>query len=146
MSRLQAYGFPPLGQLRGEVDRLFEDFFGANSTRSAGRAGVFPPLNVWEREHDLVLEAELPGLKHEDLDIQVVGNELTLKGRRVDSATEGAAYHRRERGTGEFVRVLRLPVEVNAEKVEASLKDGVLTITLPKAESARPRKIEVRAN
>ncbi|HEX4128430.1 MAG TPA: Hsp20/alpha crystallin family protein [Pirellulales bacterium] len=144
MSRLRGNGFAPLGQLRGEVDRLFEDFFGQGG--NVGQVRGFPPVNVWEGEHELFAEAELPGLKNEDLEISVVGNELSIKGRRVDSAQEGTTYHRRERGAGEFVRVLRLPVEIDAERVQANLRDGVLTLTLPKAEKAKPRKINVATN
>jgi HSP20 family protein len=128
------------------MDRLLEDFFG-NAPNMLQRAGVpvraFPALNVWEEGDNFYVEAELPGVRHEDLDIQVVGNTLTLKGQRGGSAPEGVAYHRQERGTGEFVRVVRVPSEVNADKVEAELKDGVLRLTLPKAEVAKPRKIQV---
>ena len=139
-------GFPVV-QLRGEMDRLFEEFFGPTSAlqRSMGPARVFPSLNVWEDGDNLLAEAELPGVKSEDLEISVVGSELTIKGRRPESNEEGTAFHRRERGVGEFARVVRLPVEVNAEKVQASLQNGVLRLTLPKAEAAKPRKIQVNA-
>ncbi len=141
MSRLRTNGLPPLGHFRTEMDRLMEDFFGQG--RHAVRTSTFPPLNIWESENELYAEAELPGMKNEDLEIQVVGNELTLKGRRVDTAEQGVTYHRRERSTGEFTRLVRLPVDVDADKVEATLRDGVLRITLPKAAAARPRKINV---
>ena len=75
----------------------------------------------------------------------MVGDELTLKGRREPEDGQQATYHRRERGTGSFTRVLTLPIEVDADKVEASLAQGVLTIRLPKAESAKARKIQVKA-
>jgi len=139
-------GFP-VDQLRGEVDRLFGDFFGPDSAlqRSLVPARVFPALNVWQDGDNLFAEAELPGVKSEDLDISVVGNELTVKGRRPESNEAGTSFHRRERGAGEFVRVVRLPFEVNAEKVQASLQDGVLRLTLPKADAAKPHKIQVNA-
>jgi HSP20 family protein len=76
----------------------------------------------------------------------VVGNELVIQGRRMDLDEEGVSYHRRERGVGEFKRVLRLPVEVDADKVEATLHDGVLLVKLPKAAAAKPRKIQVAAS
>ena len=88
-------------------------------------------------------EAEIPGVKGEDLDVSVVADELTIKGTRQPLADEEAAYHRRERGVGAFVRVVRLPVEVVADKVQASLRDGVLTLVMPKAEAAKPRRITV---
>jgi HSP20 family protein len=104
---------------------------------------AFPALNVWEDGDALYAEAEVPGVKTEDIDISVVGADLTIRGHRESGEREGMAYHRQERGVGEFNRVLRLPVEVDANQVEASLRDGVLLVKLPKAESARPKKIKV---
>lgn len=131
--------------LRGEVDRLFDNFFGPGAETTPRTARMFPALNVWEREDELYVEAELPGIRTDDLDISVVGHQLVLKGRRPDfQPEEGVSFHRRERGVGEFVRAVELPVEVNADGVEAKLTDGVLLITLPKAEAAKPRKIEVK--
>lgn len=106
-----------------------------------GRA--FPALNVWEQGDDFFAEAELPGLQSEDLDIVVVGNEVTIKGQRPDAPPDGNVYHRRERGAGAFSRVVRLPVDVDASNVQATLRNGVLTLKLPKAESAKARKIQV---
>ncbi len=106
---------------------------------------MFPALNVWQDGDNLLAEAELPGVKSEDLEISVVGSELTIHGRRPESNDEGTSFHRRERGAGEFTRVVRLPVEVDPDKVQASLQDGVLRLTLPKAEAAKPRKIQVNA-
>jgi HSP20 family protein len=148
MMLLRRNGFHPIHQLRDQMDRLVSDFFGpmtgTYSPRTAGRQG-FPALNVWEYGDHLYAEAEVPGLKSEDLDVTVVGGDLTLRGRRGEEAGEGTAYHRRERGVGEFNRVVRLPIEVDADRVEATLKDGVLLVKLPKAESAKPKKIKVSA-
>src|SRR4029453_13209702 len=136
-----------LGRLRGEVDRVFSDFFGDWSPRGALGAllgtGVFPPLNIWEDEGGFYVEAELPGLKMEDLDGTVVGNQLTIKGERKAETPKSSTYHRSEREKGTFARVLRVPAEVNGEKVRAALENGVLTVTLPKAEAAKARKIPV---
>jgi HSP20 family protein len=134
----------PFHQLRNEVDRLLTGFFGP--TADGFLPGVFrnqPPVNVWEQQDALKVEMELPGIKSEQLDISVAGNELSIKVNRPDVAQEGVTYHRRERPVGAFSRIVRLPVEVDADRVEADLRDGVLTITLPKAESAKPRKINV---
>lgn len=140
-------GFHPLDQLRTQMDRLVGDFFGPISGRYTPRAWLaersFPALNVWEHGDDLYAEAEVPGVKSEDVDVSVVGGDLTIRGRRGDQPQGETPYHRRERGTGEFTRVLRLPIEVDGERVEATLKDGVLLVKLPKAESAKPRKIKV---
>jgi HSP20 family protein len=133
----------PLLQLRGEMDRLFSDFFGPPEATPWARR--YPAVNVWEDGDNLKLEAELPGVITEDLDIAVVGNELTIKGRRAEPENENRTFHRRERPTGEFVRMLRLPYEIDAGNVTATLNNGVLTVTLPKAESAKPRKIQVKA-
>jgi len=137
----------PVAQLRDEMDRLVSDFFGPASERNTARWGWaaqgFPALNVWEEDEVLYAEAEVPGLKSDAIDISVVGADLTIRGRRGGEAREGVAYHRQERGTGEFNRVLRLPFEVDAAKVEATLTDGVLLVKLPKAESAKPKKIKV---
>ncbi len=102
-----------------------------------------PAINVWEQDDALKVEMELPGVKGEQLDISVAGGELSVKVNAPDDAQEGVTYHRRERPVGSFSRIVRLPIEVNADRVEADLRDGVLTITLPKAESAKPRKINV---
>lgn len=137
----------PVAHLRDEMDRLVNDFFGPQAASAPARwawaAPSFPALNVWDDGEALYAEAEVPGLKGEDLDISVVGADLTIRGRRGGEQREGVAYHRQERGTGEFNRVLRLPEEVDADKVEATLTDGVLLVKLPKAESAKPKKIKV---
>lgn len=134
-------GMFPVAHLRSEVDRLMNDLaFPAARRWAAGTA--FPALNVWEDGDTIFAEAEVPGLKAEDLDISVEGSDLTIRGQR--SAGDSAeTFHRRERGTGEFNRVLRLPVDVDPTRVEATLTDGVLLIKLPKAESAKPKKIKV---
>ena len=142
-----ATGLFNLGRLRGEMDRLFSDFF-ETAPRSSSRVlwdDGNPALNLWEDDSSFYAEAELPGLKMDDLEILVVKNELTVKGERKNGEPAGATYHRRERSTGPFTRVVRLPAEVDSEKVHAALRDGVLTITLPKAEAAKPRKIPVVA-
>jgi len=138
----------PFHQLRDEMSRLLDDF--SQGAPLVGRlgwrpAGVFPALNVWEDQQCLYAEAELPGFRMEDLEVSVAGNELSIKGERKNEHREKGAYHRRERAAGLFNRVLRLPVEIDAGKVEATLKDGVLSITLPKAEQAKPRKVQVKA-
>ena len=134
----------PLNQFRDEVDRLLTGVLGG---RPDGlMAGVFrnqPAINVWEQDDALKVEMELPGVKSEQLDISVAGGELSVKVNAPDDVKEGVTYHRRERPVGSFNRIVRLPVEVNADRVEADLHDGVLTITLPKAASAKPRKINV---
>jgi HSP20 family protein len=138
--------FIPFDQLRREITHLLDGFDPLISRTGLFGPPRFPAVNVWEGGDCLYAEAEIPGVPQENLEILVVGNQLTLKGNRQALEGPNLSYHRQERGTGEFTRVVTLPVEINAEKVDAKLKDGVLTLTLPKAEEARPRKISVKAS
>lgn len=134
----------PLHQFRDEMDRLLTGVLGAAAE------GVLPTVfrsqaavNVWEQGDALLVEMEVPGAKSDQIDISVAGGELSIKIDRSEPVEEDVTYHRRERPVGPQTRVLRLPVEVDGDRVEAELRDGVLTVTLPKAESAKPRKINV---
>lgn len=131
--------------LRREMDRMLENTFRGPNGRSF-RAGVYPPVNVWEDAENLFVEAELPGVPMGNLEIEVVGRDLSIKGRRDAVSGENLQFHRQERGSGEFSRFLTLPADVQVDKVSAVLRDGVLTITLPKADEARARKISVQGN
>lgn len=126
------------------ADRFFDDafrqLFDAPSMRTP-----FPALNVWEDGDNLVAEAEVPGLKLEDIELLALGNELKIKGRRPEVREPNVAVHRMERSAGEFARTITLPVEIDSNKVEATLRDGILTIMLPKAEPSKVRKIPVKA-
>lgn len=137
--------FAVLNELRREMDRLF-DGFGPRINGWGWMQPAFPAINVWEDGDSLYAEAEIPGVNPEDIEVYTVGNELTIKGTRKPREGQDVTYHRRERGTGDFTRVVTLPVEIDADKVQASLKDGVLTVTLPKAEEAKARKIAVKTN
>jgi HSP20 family protein len=140
--------------LRGNVgiDRLFDDLFdgfpfGSTSWETPLRA--FPAVNSWEDEKSYHLEAELPGLSEKDVEITVLGNELRISGGReetIEKKDEKTTYHRRERYVGKFSRVFRFPVDVDESKVKAKFVNGVLEITMPKAEAALPRRIEVKAS
>lgn len=132
------------GELRREMDQLFEPYLSGVGRSPFPRGRAFPALNVWDDGPRLMAEAEIPGVEPGDVEVHVMGDELTIKGRRPPMEGEKLTYHRQERGTGEFARVVTLPIDVDAEKVEAALRDGVLTITLPKEESAKPRQIEVK--
>lgn len=101
-------------------------------------------LDIAETDGHIVVKADLPGIDTKDLDIEVVDRVLTLKGNRKEEHTEKAeCYHKTERRFGAFSRSFLLPDEVEADKIEASYKDGVLKVTIPKSESAKPKKIEV---
>ncbi|MCH7702544.1 MAG: Hsp20/alpha crystallin family protein [Planctomycetes bacterium] len=141
-------GVFPVVRMREEMDRLFAGL--AETFPEVGPLSVLsgrsvPAVNLWEDDNHLYAEAEVPGLKLDDLEITLMGNELTIKGtREACAAQEGVSYHRRERSCRSFTRVVRLPSDIDAEKVSARLENGVLTVTIPKAETARPRKIEVK--
>jgi len=132
-----------LHTLRREMDQLMDNFGLGRVAGAFMPARAFPALNVWEDGECLYAEAELPGVPQDALEVFVVGNELTIKGSRAPVGEEGASFHRRERTFGEFSRVVTLPAEVNADKVEATLKNGVLFVILPKAEVARAKRIKV---
>lgn len=131
--------FHPVGDFDRIIESVLPGFFPA---RSGHRGGV--ALNVWEEESSYFVEAEVPGLKLEELEVAIEGRELTLKGERGAAVNDAARYHRRERIGGAFERTLRLPEGIDSAKVQASLDHGVLTIELPKAEALRTRRIEVR--
>jgi len=130
-----------------EVQNVFESF---DHLASGGQPqfspASFPALNAWSDEDHFYLEAELPGMSLDDLEIFVSeGQVVTIKGRRTASQIENGNWLRRERGSGTFERRVQLPGAINQEGVEATLKQGVLTITLPKALELRPKRISVKA-
>jgi HSP20 family protein len=131
-------------QLQSELNRLF-DRWGGEGGRQAGAPASFPAVNVWEDADSVHVEAELPGLDIRDLEIYATaGNQLTVKGERKPPTPEQCVWHRQERGFGNFVRVLTLPFEVDRDKVEARLENGVLLVKLAKHAAAKPRKITVK--
>lgn len=133
-----------LNQMRSHLDDLFAS--GRGSPRKVSPC-QFPPLNAWETGESFYVEAELPGLALEELEIYMAEtNTLTIKGQRKQPELAGGQWHRQERAFGTFERSFTLRGAVNADQVVASLKHGVLTITLPKAPELQPRKIEVKAS
>jgi HSP20 family protein len=102
-------------------------------------------MNVWTDEDSAIVTAELPGVNLDNIDISVENDVLTLRGERQRDEQEGATYHRRERRYGSFVRTFRVPFRVDAEQVEATFKNGVLNIVLPRAEEDKPKRISVKA-
>ena len=125
------------------LNRLMDESFPSYLSHFS-RSGVFPALNITEDKDNYYVRAELPGIKHEDVDLQINGKNLTLKGKRETSAhEENIKYHRRERDGGNFSRGVGLPGDVDPDKVTASMVNGLLTITLGKAEAAKPRQIAI---
>ena len=130
-------------RIRRGLDELSQTLI--NEGRSRMHATVFPPLNIVETKDALIIRAELPGVATDDLDIAVEGDTLTLQGKRERIQEDGdkVSYHRREIATGSFSRAIALPVKVDLDKMSAKLVDGILTITLQKAEEVKPRQISI---
>jgi HSP20 family protein len=135
--------FDELELLRNRMNTLSRTLSGETPFQRS--AGVFPLINVTEDKDYYRVRAELPGLSAEDLDISITGNSLALSGeRKISEEAKDAKYHRRERESGKFSRMIELPDHVEGEKVEAKMADGILTVVLPKAETAKPRQIKVK--
>lgn len=131
--------------LRRELDRLFEGIATPFNGGILRTAGVFPPVNVWEDGDCLFAEVELPGVDPKEIDIEVVGNVLTLRGeKKHEREEEGKGFHYIERRYGGFNRNIELPTSVDSDKVSAAYKNGVLTVTLPKHPESKPKRIAVR--
>lgn len=143
--------FRELDALRREVERAFEDFGSrpGNNWRSAFLPGVsarrYPLLNVNEDNDNLYVEALAPGLDPDSIEVTVQRDTLRLAGQKtpINPDIRREQFHRSERGSGRFVRTLTLPADVDGDKVHAEYKNGLLTLTLPKHETAKPRQIEV---
>lgn len=137
----------PLSQMSAEMDRLFESMISGPFSSAAlnWTSAPFPPLNLWEDAENWYIEAEVPGLSLEQIELTCTGNTLTISGSRRPAAAEGASYLRRERGQGRFEREVTLPYPIDASRVQARAANGVLTVTVPKSDVLRPRKIQIRA-
>jgi len=136
--------FAEIEDLQREMNRLFSLF--DSSPQTVFRGGVFPALNVSQDADNLYVRAELPGVSPQDLEISTQDDNLIIKGeRKIPEEKEIVSYHRREREAGTFQRIISLPTRVDADKIAATCKDGVLTVTLPKAAEAKLRRIEVKA-
>ena len=132
--------FDPFHELRRMQDEMNRAFGGART----GVSGPFPPVNVWVGEVGAVLTSEVPGIRSEDLEITVHQNTVTLKGKcDPDETGKDASFHRRERSYGSFSRTVTLPFNVDSDNVEASYKDGILTLRLSRPEAEKPKRIPI---
>jgi HSP20 family protein len=122
------------------MERLFEDVMAPHQRT---QAGVFPLTNLTEDKDNYYIRAELPGVSGDELNIQITANNLAISGERKIAAEEGVKYHRREREAGTFSRMIGLPGEVDTNKVDANMENGILTVVVPKAEIAKPKQITV---
>jgi HSP20 family protein len=141
--------FATMDQLRRHMDRLFDDFDPARS-RGAGAermwSGRFPRLSLVDTGASVVLEADLPGLGEKDVQLSIHQDVLTMSGERRQDAPQGWFVHRQERAPVKFSRSFSLPCKIDPEKSTATLKNGVLTLTLVKVTEAQPRQIAVKAS
>jgi HSP20 family protein len=143
----ETLAWPALGRLsnlRDELDSLFElPFLTNGSNRSQLFGGWTPALDLYQNNDNIVAVVELPGMRKDDIEISLHEGMLTIGGERKHESTEAENAERSERYVGKFRRSISLPSRVDASKVTANYKDGILTVTLPKAEEAKPRKIQV---
>ena len=133
-----------LTRLHGDIDDLFDSFFRGLDRPFAGYK-AWPAIDVAEEEDSIVVRAEVPGCKTEDIDISVYGNTLTISGeKKLSEEKKEKGYYHVESTYGSFRRELTLPTDVDQDKIDATCKDGVLSVTLPKAEKAKAVKIKVK--
>lgn len=140
MARLFADPFESLFNLQRSLDAFrTSDWLG----HGISGGGNFPLLNVFRQEDDFVIITELPGIRREDVDIQIQGNKVRISGKKDVEYPEGASLHRRERDTGSFDRTVAIPVEVDVDRVQAEYNNGVLALLLPRAERDKPKTITI---
>ena len=138
--------FEPFRDLQDRMNRLFHESYRAQGAEDDWALGGTwaPAVDIYEQDNNIVLKAELPGVDPKDVDIQLENNTLTLRGeRKLDSEVKKENYHRVERAYGAFTRSFTLPAVVDQGKIKAEFKDGVLRVTLPKREEAKPKQIQI---
>ncbi len=137
--------FDAMGLLRGRLDNIFGDMEQPARWDNNWVSGPnFPATNLYDLGDRFELIAETPGISKDDIDIRIQGNYLEISGKREVNVPEGYRVHRSERGSASFTRSLTLPADVDSDKVSATLKDGILVLTLPKLEAAKPRQITIK--
>jgi HSP20 family protein len=135
--------FDNLERIRREMDRHFDQ--SAGQAYWPTHAGVFPLVNLTEDREHFYIRGEIPGMKSEEINISATGRNLTISGeRKIASEGENVRYHRRERDDGKFSRAIALPSDIQVDKIEAVYVDGILSISIPKADESKPKQITVR--
>jgi HSP20 family protein len=130
--------------IQEEMNRLFDEFFSRTPARFEEEGMWAPHVDISETKDDIIVVAEAPGMKKEDIKITVQDNVLTLKGEKKQEKEEKEAnYHRIERSHGSFTRSFELPTTIQVDRIKANYKDGVLHISLPKAEEVKPKEISI---
>jgi len=132
--------------LRNAVDRLFEDSFVLPPGAWFSNGGNLMPLDISQTDNEVVVKAVMPGFKPDEVDIQITGDTLSIKGEHKEEKEEkNAQYLRKEIGYENFARAITLPIEIKSDQAEATFENGILTLTLPKAEEVKPKQIKVKA-
>lgn len=143
---LTHYGLQPTRTLWDDMLDLQDGLNRFFDLRRAAPYAAYPPVNIWHSENELVIDAELPGVDPEKVDISLEDQQLTIRGTRpADEMKSGEAYLRRERQDGAFVRTVTLPYRGEPDRVKATYRNGILRITVPRAEADKPRKIAIQA-
>lgn len=136
--------FRELSNLRREMDKVWEDFFGGGEIVSAEGSWI-PSVDISETKDNLIIKAEVPGIDAKDIDISIAGDMLTIKGEKKQQVEEkDENYHRLETRYGSFSRMIRLPVAIDADKTTATYEKGVLKLVLPKKEEVKSKQIEIK--
>ena len=147
MDRWRIHRFDPfreLSDMQTEINRAFDAYFGGRPRAVAPERAWAPAIDVYETRDQLVVAVELPGVREKDIHLSMTGDVLSLRGQRgIAADIPQENYHRIERWSGPFERHVQLPIAVQADKIRASYRDGVLEIRLPKLEEAAPREIKI---
>lgn len=144
MELLRGESWYGLDRLHARMNELFEDAFGPVNALPSVQNGGYPQVDILETKDEYVLRAEAPGMKKEDFHIEVKENTLTLSGeKKLEQLPRGVEYRHVERVSGKFSRAFLLPETVNWDGIKASYRDGIVEIRVPKAEEAKPKRIEI---
>lgn len=145
MKRDPSFSLPTFQDLQRELNRLFDEASRGFDPSLSVQTGV-PPVEIYETDQDLVILAELPDFEKKDVNISFDSGQLTLSGERKVAEKEDRNYHRNERWYGRFERSFQVPVAFDAANIKAQLRNGILTVTLPKKEDAKPRQIAISSS
>jgi HSP20 family protein len=139
------FQMPSIWQEMDQLQREMNHLFDTTSKGHLFNSPSYPAINIWTNDEGQFISAEMPGVRQEDIDIDVTGDALSISGvRKQDEVAKDASYHRQERNYGSFSRTVQLPFMVDTNKVEAKFTNGVLLIALPRAEADKPKKIKIK--
>ena len=130
-----------------EMDRIQRKMNRLFNTAMVQESGVYPAINLWSNSDKVLVTAEIPGYDPKEIQLSIMNNELNIAGKRMpEEVKQGNQYHRQERTTGSFQRNISLPFTVESNKIEAHYLNGILSVTLPRAEADKPKKINIKTN